>query len=136
MIGYETLKNWAIRLNDRQNDTTDSTIYDQRMCMGWGQINGDGVSRGQLETVTFPITFDNNPVVIVSFIGAIVGSAANSIDDFVTGSYTVNAVCDSITTTNFVARIARNSTDGGDPGVLTSGTRYGYSWIAIGTSAI
>ena len=116
----------GIKCNNRQNNTTNTTVVDQRICQGWGFIQGDGASDNLSEAVTFPITFDSAPIVIISSIGQI-GGTPSAIGDFdvVSGVY---AQCYIITTTGFRAAILTR-----DNTALSNSQWFGYSWIAIGT---
>lgn len=136
MILFETLKNWAARCNNRQNNTTNTTVYDQRMCMGWSFVTGDGSSYRLSKTITFPFTFDSTPIVFVATLGARPDSNPINIEDFSTTNRATCVSVETITTTGFTVWVVRRSIDGTDPTPLTNGMRYGFSWIAIGTSKV
>lgn len=116
------------QLTDRQDDTTDNSVTDQNMQIGWGWKLGVA-AESMTETVTFPNAYDSAPVVLISSLG-FKTTDPDSIDDFDTNSATIVELT-SISTTGFTAFIATR-----DAGVnLNTGRRYGYSWMAIGTIA-
>lgn len=123
----------AVKLVNRQDNTTNNVVTNQLLQVGWGWVDGDGLTRLGTEAVTFPVAYESPPVVIVQAVGALTGSP-DSIDDFTVSSGIFSAAV-SITSTGFTARVSRVSSDGADPGVLASGSQYSYAWIAIGTKA-
>ena len=129
MIGYETLKNWAARFNDRENNTTNTTVYDQRIAMGWGFITHDA-SEASTKTITFPFTFEDVPLVFMTVVGETDGSDPTD----PTGTFPLTDTiatwvgAKTVTTTNFVAIAKRNP--------ASSGMRSTFAWMAIGTQAI
>lgn len=98
----------------------------------WTFITGDGANRLKTLAITYPFAFTDVPVVTISFIGAKLNSDPATIDELTTSSPSVHAVLDSVTTSNLNATIARVSTDGNDPGVLTATVRYGIGIHLIG----
>lgn len=117
----------------RQDNTTNTYPTEMFIQSGWGFINGDGTNRNLQENVTFPIAFSSAPIVVCTAIGYKNAADPTGPGDtigvatinFAARSYDVSASAASI-------QITRSSTDGADPGVLASGTRFMYSWIAIG----
>lgn len=121
----------AVMSINRQDNTTNSTVSDVRVCFGWGFKTGDTTSQ-MAETVTFPITYDAAPVVLVTDCGYITGSAT-AITSFDSNNGTGNnlstTACRQITTTNFVVcRTMHTNTFG-------SNADFGYTWLAIGSVA-
>jgi len=110
----------------RQNDTTNSAPTTSRILTGWGQITGAGASGVVTESVTFDGAFISPPVVYVSYLNAKTASDATSIDQFNSGNEDTTVSTSSISTSGFTIRMYK-------PSVFGSGTRFGYSWIAIGT---
>ena len=114
---------------DRQNISTDATVSNQRICSGWGYIQGDDSAFVET-TKTLPITYDTAPILTVSHIGSDT-STPTDIGDFGSASGVI-AVARLITTNSF--RIGFSSPDiGSSSNTLDSAKYYGYTWIAIGT---
>jgi len=134
MILYETLKNWAARCNNRQNKTTNTVVYNQQKCKGWSFITGDGASRHLSLAITFPITFKDVPIVTLTTLGSLADSNPTLISNLTGNNRVTGLSCEDVTTTGMTVWLSRRSVDGTDPGVLASGTRYGFSWIAEGTN--
>jgi hypothetical protein len=120
---------------NRQDNTTNNVVTDQSIQSGWGFITGDGVNIQLTETVTFPVAFDSAPIVIIVYCGALTVSDPTLISDLVVASNVTRYYCESITDTNFLAIVTRAPTDGNPAVALSATSRYGYSWIAIGTKA-
>lgn len=118
----------VLRVTNRQDDTTDSTPTNQRMCFGWGALQGNTGTANVWETVTFPITFDTAPVILISCIGYS-GSAPTAITDCSSAAGLEVARATSITVANFRANIQR--ADGSN---FSDGNYFYYTWIAIATS--
>jgi hypothetical protein len=130
-IILDTLRSYAARTNDRQNGTTNTIVYNQRKCKGWDALNGDGTSLLS-SSVTFPFEFDDNPIVTVTFIGAVVqGTKPTSISELNVSAQTtsaiINASCHNISKTGFDVSIVRRGNTMGTPAY------YAFSWTAEGT---
>lgn len=106
--------------HNRQLDTTNSTI-DSFMQSGIGKITGSATTT-ITETVTFPVAFSAQPVVVMSYMGSRTAGAFNPVGLNNTAGPAANAQI--ATTTNFLAAMTLGSNFG------TSD--YYYSWIAIG----
>lgn len=111
----------------QQNDTTNAYVNSSVVLTGWGHITGNGTAV-IAETVTFGITFAAAPIVISSALGYKDSSDPTAIGQLarVTSneSYSTNG---DITTTNFSIGL-RNTT-----ATFGATTRFGYTWIAIGS---
>lgn len=95
---------------------------------GWGFITGAGAAVQQSDSVSFGVTFDSKPIVLVSYIGA-KASDPSDVGDF-TIAQSMNSYPITITTTGFTVEM---STVYSGDGNLINNRRYGYTWIAIGT---
>lgn len=106
----------------RQDDTTNSDKTNPRTLTGWGVIN-TSASAFQSETVTFGVTFAQRPIVVICF-----GGDNATVATYGAGGATLQtayAYAHTITTTNFVARIAA-------AGAYSANQKVFYQWIAIG----
>ena len=116
------------KLVNRQDNTTDNTVEDQLVQVGWGFIIGD-TTVGIQEAVTFPVAYDSAPIVICNYCGtsstdpALISDLSASAAD--TNRYGRAMI---ITTTGFTAGIV-------DVAGSSASVRYGYTWIAIGSKA-
>ena len=127
----ENFSRRAVAVN-RQNNTTDTDVTNQRICSGWGFIQGNNTTN-ITEAVTLPITYDSAPIVIVSLAGS-AGSTPTLITDLTGsgntgGNATTTATGYAVTTSGFSVSIGRSVS------TLASTAYYGYSWIAIGTKS-
>jgi len=126
------LNEYKVLAQNRQNNTTNTNVTNQRICTGWGWIQGDSLHDNLSEIITFPITFDNKPVVLITGIGIKVGSNPSDIGDSSDtggGSKMIWEARD-IYTTRFLSSVTLR--DGGN---LEATIRFMYSWVAIGTKA-
>lgn len=123
-----TLTSLPVAVN-RQNDTTNSSVSDQLIQTGWGQISCTSGDLIKADTaITFAQTFDDVPIFIVSMLGykatAATGPGQFAIDN---GSFCTGRA--SSTSSAQVSIIGR------DTGQNLGTVYYGYAWIAIGTKA-
>lgn len=131
---FDELENYSHNLpvlNDRQDNAVDNSLTDQLIQYGWGFQAGNGTANMQ-ENVTFPQAFDNSPVVLANSVGGATSADPIDISGFTVaiGSGVQTVDVSSITTTGF--RISQIREIGA---TFSTGTRYGYAWIAIGTKA-
>ena len=113
-----------------QSNTTNSAPTGLTVQFGWGFIPGNATSR-ITEVVTFPTPFASAPVVIVGYPTALAAVDPTAISDLTLpqgAGESIVASSSSITASNMNVYIHRS-----DAGSLASGTRYGYTWIALGT---
>lgn len=112
---------------DNSNSIASATTAGLIIQQGWIQIIGDGT--GTIEdTVTFPTAFTTVMGVMIGLAG-VKASVASSVTDLTTamaGGVGWSAASSSVTTTNFLLTIARNT------GNFTATSYYGASWIAWG----
>jgi len=119
----------------RQDDTTDAYKNSSIILTGWG-TEACPAATTDSEAVTFGITFDAAPVVIVGDPGAKNGTAPASIDEFNLTAAKIKISSQSISTTGFTAFATMVSIDGDAPGNMSNyATNWGYTWIAIGELA-
>jgi hypothetical protein len=117
---------------NRQNITTNSVVTNQLIQYGWGYFTGSG-ARSQSQTVTFPVAYDNVPMVVLSYNGArntsrgVPASPSDAIDGYYDVIHGTAAVA---TTTNVIAAISFL-----DAASIPTAMYHLYSWIAIGTKA-
>lgn len=110
----------------RQDNVTNSNKNGSVLLVGWG-VFAVGVVNNKSETVTFGVTFKENPIVLISYGG---DDTAGSTTYGVGGNEDQGAVCikaHTITTTNFVAHA--HTADGVD---WQAATTVFYQWMAIG----
>lgn len=99
------------------------------MQTGWGFVTGSGTGSAG-KTVTFPLTFTSVLNFIISPISAKITSDPTAITDFniaINGDGVTASFSSLSTSTAAITVTAENGR------TLGSGTRYGFSWIAIGT---
>jgi len=112
----------------RQDIAANSAKTDQTVRKGWTFKDGGGVPT-QTIVITFGITFDEPPIVLVSACGSLINVDPTTIDDLnAVGLCSVN--CYGITTTGCTIIIS-----GLDGANLANARRYGATWVAIGTLA-
>lgn len=115
----------------RKNINTASYDAKQTIESGWDYIEGNGTATLS-KTVTFPKAFANPPIVLIGNAGARSTNTPTTIDDlnvsgvasFAGGIRVLSS--HSVTNTTFVFTLVRDS------GTFTSGTYYGFNWIAVG----
>ena len=114
---------------------TTSTRRDQVLIQsGWSFIQGDGTNNSLQTTVTFPKSYENPPMVVCGVIGYKNGAdPANPGDTQGLAVLNFDFVVYDTTTSVFYIQLIRRSIDGTNPGVLVSGRRYMFSWIAMET---
>jgi hypothetical protein len=107
-------------------------VAHQEIQRGWDFVNGSG-SIEQSFTVTFPRAFSGAAAydIVAMVIGSKVGSDPSSRSDLPAAADDVDVQHDGDGTRSAsqCSLLVRNM----NSGTLTSGTRYGFSWIAIGT---
>ena len=107
-------------------NTTNATKTNVKLQSGWGFIDGAGATRVS-ESVTFPTAFTTELLSIqISFTGMKVGSDPSTILDY--GTTTDNVIEVRALTSSISVFTAEFHSDA----VMTSGTRFGYSWLATG----
>lgn len=134
-IILDTLRNYSGRTNDRQDITTNTTVYNQRICTGWGTIKPSGSSRHANTTVSLPITYDDTPIILAHNLGANNTSQPTDPSDLYVLSIQhrrVNLVTARPSNNSFRVYIQSISHNGTDPGNLPSWW-FGFSWVTIGT---
>jgi len=125
----------TVKLVNRQdNNSSNGTVSTQRICMGWGWKLGDGTT-AMTKAVTFPITYDSDPLVFISYAGQEVGSDPTAIGDLSSQSGWVIADTSAITTTGFTAGLSRTPKGDGTTQSFGNTVRFGFTWLAIGTKA-
>jgi hypothetical protein len=118
----------AIRCVNRQNNTTNTAVSNQLEQHGWGYVAGVAATQ-VADNVTFPVPFDDVPIVIVTPCGAKAtsGGAPTGPDSFNLGVNTfVNT--QNISTTGVTVRIC-------SPANMSTANNYGYTWRATGTKS-
>lgn len=111
----------------RQDNTSNSVVTDQVVRKGWGYIQGNG-SAAASETVTFGITYTDDPIVVASMVGYTSSTPPTDVTSCISGGNFFITPTDTGATTTQV-----NITIGS--GTMSSSTYACYSWIAIGSSA-
>lgn len=110
-----------------QNLTTNTTQTGLTIQHGFSFINNDGTA-ASLKAITFPVAFTTIYNVFVTLQGSKAGSDPTDITDLVVGNISDGRStivgASSVSTTGFTATIS----DSASP----SGTRSGFSWMAIG----
>lgn len=135
-LNFEELKSISVKCIDRKDNTTDNTVNNQLIQIGWGFLQGDGVNRALTKSVTYPQAFDDYPIVYAVTAGYKAGSDPTSVND-INGAPPLNDVAiDQVTQVSFKVMVKRTSIDGNDPGALPAVNRYVFSWLAIGAKAI
>lgn len=116
----------AVLRQDGTSSPANSYANNQVILTGWGFIAGDG-DTSNAKTVTFGITFDAAPVVVVGALGRNTSSDPTAIGD-------LNAVGDELMTgsniTTSQITVTFSNVSGNN---IASSVRCGFSWIAIGT---
>jgi hypothetical protein len=111
----------------RQDNTTNKTVSNQLIQTGWGYVLGNGTAFFT-EAVTFPVAFDDRPIVVATLSGY--KSGANPTHQGDCSSYgevdSMHVVGTS--TTGFTACFNFG-------GAVANTIRILYQWIAIGTKA-
>jgi hypothetical protein len=114
----------------RHDDAT-SSLADRIVVTGWGSIPGNG-DVGLEEFVDPGLTFEQLPIVLVSYLGAFESGtppgsigAFQGVDVSAVGAWT--AVPTEITKSGFTVQISRSG------GTFDPDWFYGYAWVAIGT---
>lgn len=126
----------GVRLSNRQNNVTNTTVSSQRICMGWGYWVGDATNSSFNDTVTFPITYSDKPIVLISLLGGAATATPTDQGDFsdwnsqIAASNFLIVSAQSTGVTSFVANLRFTT---GSAAAFTSSESIGYSWIAIGT---
>lgn len=116
---------------NRQDNTTNNDVTNQKIQYGWGWITGNGSSDIASEIVTLPVTLDDIPVVIASLAGYKNSDPSDLGDvNLLIGQSGVLVTGQNASRSSFTLTIG--SIDGGN---LVNGRRYVYQWIAIGTKA-
>lgn len=113
----------------RQDDTTNSTSYQNVIVTGWGWILGNNTTAYLSETVNFGVTFASAPIVICSALGYRDTTNPSAIGDLTEWDQMIGSA-GSVTTTTFVAQLSTRQN-----GAIANTRRVGYSWIAIGKIA-
>lgn len=123
------LKSYKPEASNRQNNTTNNIVTNQKIQTGWGFVIGDGVNDTASESITFPVPFSSIPIISVNVAGYknsdptdpgdVSGSNFGQAGILSWGAYP--------SLTGF--EIGISSVNGG---VLTNNRRYVYQWIAIG----
>jgi len=111
----------------RQNQSTNTYETNVVVLTGFKGINGNGTGLNSA-AVTFGITFDAAPIVLVGYAAADTsGIVPDSITDLTAESTALHAATsDDVTTTGFTMRLHRAT------GNMNAGTYYAGAWIAIG----
>lgn len=118
----------APKLVNRQNDTSNVAVSNQLIQTGWGWKLGTGASF-MYEAVTFPVPFDDVPIIVMSNPGTKSGADPTALGDFIATNGDI-VDYNSPTTNGFNALMATR-----DNSNQATTVRYGYSWVAIGTKA-
>lgn len=113
----------------RQDDTTDTTSDNQVILTGWGYKTGVSADN-MTEAVTFGKTFASAPIVFCNALGTKSASNPANIGELTGGNRKVYVQPTSVTTSGFIVYFL----DVGSA-TLDTNSRYGYSWVAIGTLA-
>jgi len=135
-LEYRTLRNYASRCNDYQDDNsnsiTNNTVYKQRDCWGWGQKQGTD-SPQMSETVTLPFSYDSAPTPFISIGGTKATTAAaniTEINSFYGANTAVAAGWSLVAVNSFVVYLSRSDTTN-----ISSAAYCAYSWFTRGTYA-
>ncbi len=116
------------KITVKRQDNTTNTTPTCTIQIGWGFIGGDA-SNNITEAVTFPTAFTDVPIVVINPPGYKASSDPATLDEM-TGLFgEVTAKAQAIATTGFTAVLYTTA------GTFASGTRYGYTWMAIGQTA-
>jgi len=113
----------------RQDDTTNSYEENTVLLSGWGFKVGDGALSYYTESVTFGITFSQEPIPLISSAGFYeAGSPPTSLGDFNSTHKTSGlwaASTEDVTTTGFTAAYRIYT-------AIPSNQYNAYTWLAIG----
>lgn len=99
---------------------------------GFHYVTGDGTNNSINVTITFPVPFGTSSKVSVNVaLAGTLGSNPTSPSSMTGAMGTISIVVSTynITNSTFIARVTRSDAK------LTSGTRYGFCWIAVGDRA-
>lgn len=110
----------------RQDNTANTLYANTRIQTGWGYIRGDDDKTEVNKTVTFPSSFSEPPVVLISSLG-LDTDRPDSIDDFFGTVSREVVLATDVRSNSFKAVCARN-----DGSKFTHEYYYGFAWIAIG----
>lgn len=121
----DTSKLVKFSVTRKEKESTATYVNDNVIVTGWTSVEGNGTTK-LTQGVTFPVTFSNVPIVMVTTHGNLSGSPATL--DLWKNSDNASGQAVSISTTGFTAIITRASD-------MTSGNFWGISYIAIGTLA-
>ncbi len=118
-------------IKDRQNVTTNTTVSNQREQIGWGYISGAAVASIST-SVTFPVEYDDIPLVFVQFIGqrAKADGDPSGVDWFTTASIALPVPYAFAAAGFGLYMFQRDGT-----GAFSANHNYGFVWLAIGTKA-
>lgn len=115
----------------RQNDTTNVIETAAIVQSGWGRIVTAGGSAYAIETVTFPQSYSNIPIVIVTAGGD--RAAAQGAGNYGQGGNNVHGqVFGAVLEPSLTGFKAKVGTSAGG-GTYSAGDIVYYQWIAIGT---
>ena len=110
----------------RQNDTTNTYKNNTVILTGWGQMSAPADTNA-VESVTFGITFDDEPIVTMNFAGQ--GASGDFASKGVSSNnYRGFAIANTISTTGFTAQLVNPATNWNTAGATT----LYYTWTAIG----
>lgn len=127
-IDLATEKDFVKAVNRQNLPGTNATVSNQLIQTGWSYVLGSGTPQ-VTATVTFPVAFDDKPIIFVTIMGYKAGSDPSDIDDFTqTDSQEIIHGKASATTLS-IHIINKDSNNTG------ATARYGFQWMAIGTKA-
>jgi hypothetical protein len=117
----------------RQDNTTDAYTNNSVILTGWGFVQGDGSNKRKKKAVTLGVTLSERPIAIVGLLGYKASDPSHigdmgSIPDAI-GDHGINANIYACAATAISIEIVDADA------VIASGTRIGYSWLAIGALA-
>jgi hypothetical protein len=110
----------------RQDKTTNTSMSSARIQTGWGYVQGDEDEDEVDKRVTFPSSFSEPPIVVLTSLGLDTGTPGSIDDFFGTVSQETTHATD-ISASGFKVVVSRG--DGSD---FTGNFYFGFSWIAIG----
>jgi hypothetical protein len=116
----------ALKSTKRQDNTTNSTVANQKIQYGYGVFIPNAVIQIS-ETVTFPEAFTTAPVVTISSLGAD-GGGGTAVTSTNTYANTLAFHVYNVSTTGFTAQAATVNGGAVGNGVIT----YLYAWTAVG----
>jgi hypothetical protein len=126
LIGDTTVGGQLMYTLLRQDNTSNSQYSNSRIQTGWGYIHGDTDETDVDKTVTFPSSFSEIPIVLITPLG-LSTSRPDTIDDFYGVISREVVLATNVRQDHFTAIYARN--DGSD---FEHSYYYGFAWIAIG----